>query len=181
MIGTARSSLAPLPLSVQQLNALNVATSCLTSLSITSSSLKITVSSGLAVTVKVRTHMIVQLNRTEINWSELAGSSQFWTCTAHVFRTYKNYNYLRQGGYVFVGVCLFVCLLAALRENFRTDLHKIFREGWQWANEQTVKFWWRSGSLSGYRDCFPDSSLLGDTESGINRLRYATLQCMGMH
>jgi len=30
---------------------------------------------------------------------------------------------------------------------------------------------------SGYRDCFPDSSLLGDTESGINRQRCATLQC----
>jgi len=23
-------------------------------------------------------------------------------------------------------------------------LHEIFREGWQWAIEQTVKFWWRS-------------------------------------
>jgi len=23
---------------------------------------------------------------------------------------------------------------------------KIFRQGWQWANEQMVKFWWRSGS-----------------------------------
>jgi len=45
------------------------------------------------------------------------------------------------------------------------------------ANEQTIKFWWRSGSPSGYRDCFPDLSLLGDTESGINRLRCATLQC----
>jgi len=32
-------------------------------------------------------------------------------------------------------------------------------------------------SPSGYRDCFPDSSILGDTESGINRLRCATLQC----
>jgi len=30
---------------------------------------------------------------------------------------------------------------------------------------------------SGYGDCFlPDSSLLGDTESGVNRLRCATLQ-----
>jgi len=29
-----------------------------------------------------------------------------------------------------------------------------------------IKFWWRSGSPSGYRDCFPDSSLLGDTETG---------------
>ena len=26
------------------------------------------------------------------------------------------------------------------------DLHEIFREGWQWANEQMIKFWWRSGS-----------------------------------
>jgi len=63
-------------------------------------------------------------------------------------------------------VCLSVCLLATLRKNFRTDLHEIFREGWQWANEQVIKFWWRYGSPSGYRHCFPDSSLLGDKESG---------------
>ena len=46
-------------------------------------------------------------------------------------------------------VCLFVCsvcLLATLRKNFWTDLHDIFMEGWQWANEQMVKFWWWSGS-----------------------------------
>ena len=49
-------------------------------------------------------------------------------------------------------LCL-VCLLATLRKKFTTDLHEIFREGWQWAIEQTVKFWWRSGSPSGYRDC----------------------------
>jgi len=47
---------------------------------------------------------------------------------------------------------------------------EIFREGWQWASDQMIKFWWQSGSPSGYRDCFPDSSLLGDTESGINQL-----------
>ena len=76
-------------------------------------------------------------------------------------------------GYVLVVV---FCLLATLRKNFRRDLHESFREGWQWAIEQLVKFWWRSGLPSGYRDCFPDSSLLGDTESGINRLRCATLQ-----
>jgi len=23
------------------------------------------------------------------------------------------------------------------------DLHEIFREGWQWANEQMTKFWWQ--------------------------------------
>jgi len=56
--------------------------------------------------------------------------------------------------------CLFVCLLPTLRKSFRTDFHEIFREGWHWAIEQMVKFWWRSGSPSGYRDCVPDSSLL---------------------
>jgi len=87
------------------------------------------------------------------------------------------YFYLRQGDYVFVVVCLSVSLLATLRKNFQTDLHEILREGWQWDSEQMFKFWWRSGSPSGYRDCFPDLSLLGDKESGINRLRCATLQC----
>jgi len=72
------------------------------------------------------------------------------------------YYYLCQGGYVIV----IVCLLATLQRNFQTDLHEIFGEGWQWCNEQMIKFWWRSGSLSGYRDCFPDSSLLADMESG---------------
>jgi len=62
--------------------------------------------------------------------------------------------YLRQGGDVFV----VVCLLATLRKNFRTDLHEIFREGWQCAKEQMFKFRWRSRS--------PYSSLLGDTECG---------------
>ena len=63
---------------------------------------------------------------------------------------------------------LFVCLLATLRENFGTDLHEIFTEGWQWATEQTIKFRWLSGPLSGCSDCFPDSSLLGDTESAAH-------------
>jgi len=42
--------------------------------------------------------------------------------------------------------CLSVCLLATLRKNFQTDLHVILREGWQWANEQMIKFWWWSRS-----------------------------------
>jgi len=50
--------------------------------------------------------------------------------------------YLCQGGYVLV----IVCLSATLPNNFQTDLHEIFREGWQWANEQMIKFSWRSGS-----------------------------------
>jgi len=47
---------------------------------------------------------------------------------------------------VCLSVCLFVCLLPTLRRNVRTDLHEIFREGWQWAIEQMITFWWRSGS-----------------------------------
>jgi len=43
-------------------------------------------------------------------------------------------------------VCLSICLLATVHKNFRADLHEIFREGWQWVNKQTIKFWWRSGS-----------------------------------
>jgi len=46
---------------------------------------------------------------------------------------------LRQGGYVVVIVCLSVRNFA---QKFLTDLHEIFREGWQSANEQMIKFWW---------------------------------------
>jgi len=53
------------------------------------------------------------------------------------FGTFLIY-YLRQGGYVFV----ILCLLATLRTNFQTDLDEIFREGWQWASEQIITFWW---------------------------------------
>ena len=70
--------------------------------------------------------------------------SDVYDCIMHCQRC--DFYYLRQGGYVIVVVGLSVCLLATLRKNFQTDLHEIFREGWQWANEQTVKFWWRSGS-----------------------------------
>jgi len=47
---------------------------------------------------------------------------------------------------LFVCLFVFVCLLATLRKNFQTNLHEIFTQGWQWAIEQIVKFWWRSGS-----------------------------------
>ena len=81
-----------------------------------------------------------------------------------------------------LSVCLPVCLLlATLRKNFVTDLHEIFREGWQWASEQLIKFWWVA---SGFEDCFPGLSLLADTESSVNRLRCATLQwlaCISRH
>jgi len=42
-------------------------------------------------------------------------------------------------------VCLSVCLSATLHKNYWTDVHEIFREGWQQANDQ-IKFWLRSAS-----------------------------------
>jgi len=75
--------------------------------------------------------------------------------------------------------CFSVCLSVSyqLHKNCRPDLHEIFREGWQWATEKTITFWWRFISPSEDRDCLADSSLLGNMESGINRLRCVTLQC----
>jgi len=45
-----------------------------------------------------------------------------------------------------VKIVIIVCLLATLRKNFQTDLREIYREVWQWANEQMIKIWWRFGS-----------------------------------
>ena len=53
--------------------------------------------------------------------------------------------YLRQG-YCFRRFSLCVCMLVTFCKNCQTDLHDIFREGWQWASEQMIKFWWQSGS-----------------------------------
>ena len=53
--------------------------------------------------------------------------------------------------------CLSVCLLATLRQNFRTDLHEVFRKGWQWTSEQITKISvairinvWIQGLFSGF-------------------------------
>jgi len=42
---------------------------------------------------------------------------------------------------------MFACLLATVRKNLRTDLHEIFREGWQRTNELNF-----GGDLDTYRD-----------------------------
>ena len=55
-----------------------------------------------------------------------------------------------------------------MHKNFQSDLHEVFREGWQWASKQMIEFWWRSASPSRYMDCFPDSSLLGIRKVDIN-------------
>jgi len=67
--------------------------------------------------------------------------------------------YLRQGGYAIVVVSQFLSNFSQKRPN-----------GFAWnfqerlAIEQTMVAIWIT--VSGYRDCFPDLSLLGDTESG---------------
>jgi len=58
--------------------------------------------------------------------------------------TSYDYFYLCQGGYVFVVVCLSVCLLATLCKNVQTDLHEIFTEG---CNEPVNKWLNFGGSL----------------------------------
>jgi len=45
--------------------------------------------------------------------------------------------YLCQGGYVFIGVNLFVCLLAGLGKNY-TDFHKIWWKDGTWVMEKAL-------------------------------------------
>ena len=75
--------------------------------------------------------------------------------------------------------CLFVCLLATLHKNFPTDLHDILREGWQWANEQMIRFWWRSGSgktcLCGCMHCPSASSF------ALNRTEFRHWRLIRVH
>jgi len=57
-----------------------------------------------------------------------------------------------------------VCLLATLHKNFQTDLHEIFGKVGNWPTNKwlnLVVIW-----ITIYRDCFPASSLLGDTVNG---------------
>jgi len=81
-------------------------------------------------------------------------------------------NYLRQTGYVFVVVCLSVCLLATLHKTF----HKDFHEFWGKVGSGLMNKWLNFGGDPDH--CLDtgivfQSSLLGDTKSGINRLHYS--------
>jgi len=64
------------------------------------------------------------------HWSHLANTTEPSMCGGDAalcqITLTACYYYLRQGGYVFI----VVCLLATLRKNFKTDWHEIFREGW---------------------------------------------------
>jgi len=69
-----------------------------------------------------------------------------------------------QGGCVIAVVCLSVCLsLSNFAQKLPNGFAWNFQGRFQWAIEQTVKFWRRFGWPSRYSDCFPDSSLLGDS------------------
>jgi len=55
--------------------------------------------------------------------------------------------YLCQVGYVFIGVCLFVCLLAWVRKKLLDNRSsQNSRNGGIWATEETSRFWWQCGS-----------------------------------
>jgi len=89
---------------------------------------------------------------------------------------------LRQGGYVIVVVGWSVCLLATLRKNFPTDLHEICREGRKRANEQTIKFWWRSGSrITDTLFTGPLSKIKTRTEAQRSQRNRATLHIFRKH
>jgi len=76
--------------------------------------------------------------------------------------------------FVCLSVCLSVCPLATLRKNFRKDLHEICREGWQWASEQMIKFWWRSRTDSKERKA-PFTFFADSPDSGTDIANIAAL------
>jgi len=53
------------------------------------------------------------------------------------------YYYLRQGGYVFIGVCLFVCLILSRTVQKLLDrLSHNSMERWHTTKEETIRFSW---------------------------------------
>jgi len=79
---------------------------------------------------------------------------------------FRSTFYLLQGGYVLVVVCSFVCLQLCARTSKRISMKFSGMVGNgpmnKWLNLVAIRItiW--------IEDCFPDSSLLGDTESGYN-------------
>ena len=74
----------------------------------------------------------------------------FWHSSSAVYLHYDVSTFLPPPRrWCFRRCFLFVCLLSTLRKNFGTDLHEIFREGWQWANER-LNFDGDSDHESGY-------------------------------
>ena len=67
--------------------------------------------------------------------------------------------------------CLTVCLLATLRKNVRTDLHEIFREGWQWTNEKLFFGFDTTGRWGKLDCCATTTSLRHRPTTARQRLR----------
>jgi len=55
---------------------------------------------------------------------------------------------------VYTIIIIIIIIISNFAKKFQADLHEIFREVWQWADGEMIKFWWPSGSESGspYRD-----------------------------
>ena len=73
------------------------------------------------------------------------------TGVIHVTFLYSVYIFLPPPRRICNRRYLFICLLATLRKNFLTDLHEIFREGCQWADEQMK--WLNFGGNSDGKTC----------------------------
>jgi len=82
---------------------------------------------------------------------------------------------------LFVCLFVFVCLLATLRKNFRTDLHEIFWEGWRWANEQNdeilMLIWITDSDTDPDTDPDPDRDTSKTALAAVCTMQYALSQC----
>jgi len=82
-------------------------------------------------------------SHTETKWNlQFLSYSLLRTCTMHTHsHCYRN-HYLRQGGYIFVGLRLSVCLSVCEQDNSKlwTDLSKILRVCRAWHKLQVIQF-----------------------------------------
>jgi len=106
--------------------------------------------------------MLIWLERSRL---QAVSVGHFWVlcqmCYNSKLRLSTVRCYLCQGGCVIVIVCYQLCAKTS-----RRICMKFSGNVGNGPVKKVVKFWWKSGSPSGYGDCFPDLSLLGDTESG---------------
>ena len=78
--------------------------------------------------------------------------------------------------FIYLFVCMYVCLLAISCQNYWMDLHEILTTDRPQASDQPIKFWRRSGSRSGFWISFSHflvpfniaSKLIDKTSSKLN-------------
>jgi len=73
-----------------------------------------------------------------------------------------------------------VCLLVTLRKKFQTDLHEIFREGWQWAIEQMINTVWIQGFFFWIRHYWEIQEVVNRHKSAFDADLELILQMAGL-